>query len=272
MRRIRSYPVRILHRVDLDWYIRDTDKARSSLPVVVFDGDDTLWATEALYDIARRRSAAIVSAAGLDSSVFEKLQRDIDVKNFDRYGLSRSRFPTSSREAYVELAASAGRAASSTVAREVYEASAKVFDEAAPLAPHAEDTLRRLHDRYRLTVLTKGDSIVQRKRVDDSGLVPLLDAVCVVEVKDTPVFSVMLQEVSAEPASSWSVGNSYGSDVHPAVTAGMRAVWIDAHVWAHERSLSERVLVEDDPNVFIAQDLHEVAPILEGAPSVRSLA
>lgn len=255
--------------MDLDWYFREADERRSTLPVLVFDGDDTLWATEALYDRARSRSAEVVSAAGFDPEAFEQLQREIDVRNFTRYGLSRVRFPTSSGEAYLALAAQAGRAASEAVAQHVYDASAEVFDSPAPLEAHAEETLRRLHDRYRLTVLTKGDSTVQRKRVDDSGLATLLDAVCIVEVKDAPVFEAMLLAVNADPAASWSVGNSYGSDVHPAVTAGMRAIWIDAHVWAHERSLSERVLVEHDPNVFVADSLNEVPLILEGTPSRR---
>ena len=33
---------------------------------IVFDGDDTLWETEALYDDARRRAREIVAATGLD--------------------------------------------------------------------------------------------------------------------------------------------------------------------------------------------------------------
>lgn len=255
--------------MDLDWYLDEADELRSTLPVVVFDGDDTLWATEALYDRARRRSAEVVAAAGLDPEAFEQLQREIDVRNFNRYGLSSVRFPTSSREAYLALAVEAGTAGSEVVAQQIYDASAEVFDVPAPLEAHANETFRRLRDRYRLTVLTKGDPIVQRKRVDDSGLAPLLDAVCIVEVKDAPVFEAMLHHMNADLAASWSVGNSYGSDVHPAVTAGMRAIWINAHVWAHEQSLSEGVLEEPDSNVFVADDLNEVPLILEGMPSHR---
>jgi len=34
-------------------------------PLIVFDGDDTLWYVEPLYDDARMRAAALVSSAGL---------------------------------------------------------------------------------------------------------------------------------------------------------------------------------------------------------------
>ena len=268
-RREPSYPEPILHSVDLDWYLRAPHSRRSALPVVVFDGDDTLWATEALYDVARDRSAALVEAAGLDAALFDKLQRDIDVINVSRYGLSALRFPTSSREAYEKLAIESGGSISQALARKVYQASAGVFDAPAPMEPHAHDVLGSLRSAYRLTVLTKGDAVVQRRRVDDSGLKPLLDAVCIVQVKDAAVFTAMLDVIGADSGSSWSVGNSYGSDVHPAVMAGMRAVWIDAPVWAHERSLSERVIVKNDPNVFVAEGLIELPKILHGTPRRR---
>jgi putative hydrolase of the HAD superfamily len=255
--------------VDLDWYFRECDSSRLALPVIIFDGDDTLWMTEALYDTARGRSADLVAGVGLDPAQFEKVQREIDLSNFDRYGLSQMRFPKSSRDAYLTLTADAGRAASDELAQAVYDASAHVFDAPAPLAVDVEETLRGLRDRYRITVLTKGDASVQRRRVDDSGLAPLLDAVVIVEVKDEPVFAEVLRQVTAEAASSWSVGNSYGSDVHPAVMAGMRAIWIEADVWAHERSISERVLTEDDPNVFVAEGLREIPAIVEGQPVRR---
>ena len=261
-----SYPPRILHDMNLDWYFRESDTKRSMLPLVVFDGDDTLWMTESLYDTARERSAGVVTSVGLEPARFEKLQREIDVTNFTRYGLSPKRFPTSSSEAYLALAAEVGVPALASVAQAVYDASASVFETAAPLATHAEKTLRELRPTYRTMILTKGDPVVQRRRVDESGLAPFLDAACIVEVKDAAVFMALLKEMGVEAATSWSIGNSYGSDVHPAVMAGMRAIWIDARVWAHERSLSERTFVDRDPNVFIATALDEISSILRDAP------
>jgi hypothetical protein len=49
----------------------------------------------------------------------------------------------------------------------------------------------------------------------------------------------------------------------------MRAVWIDAQVWAHERSLSEDLVMKDDGNIFVAESLDEVPAILAGAPPRR---
>jgi hypothetical protein len=84
-----SYPVAIVPSVPLDWYIREGDRARWPLPVVLFDGDDPLWA---INDHARSRAAEIVSKGGLDPEEVEELQRKRDVVNVGRNGLSRTRF------------------------------------------------------------------------------------------------------------------------------------------------------------------------------------
>jgi putative hydrolase of the HAD superfamily len=151
----------------------------------------------------------------------------------------------------------------------VYDASAHVFESRAPLVPEARETLKEMRDAYRLAVLTKGDSVVQSKRLADSGLLDLLDAVCIVDEKDDAAFSSILAALDAEPGQAWSVGNSYGSDVHPAVQVGMRAVWIDAEVWAHERSLSFEIKPGHDPDVFVAKRLREVPGLIEAQPAQR---
>src|SRR3712207_5887306 len=73
--------------------------------VVVFDGDDTLWRTEPLYDRARQDARFVVENEGLDGARWEELQRRLDVANVARFGLSAKRFPTSCREAYLAVCA-----------------------------------------------------------------------------------------------------------------------------------------------------------------------
>ncbi|PYR76138.1 MAG: hypothetical protein DMF87_18855, partial [Acidobacteria bacterium] len=63
--------------------------------MVVFDGDDTLWTTEPLYDEARQRARREVAAAGVDGAEWERLERATDVKNVTVMGFSVERFPTS---------------------------------------------------------------------------------------------------------------------------------------------------------------------------------
>jgi putative hydrolase of the HAD superfamily len=208
---------------------------RTDLPVVVFDGDDTLWITEPLYDAARRAARGVVETVGLNGSAWEDLQREIDVGNIPKFGLSAARFPTSCRQAYEQLCAQVGRPPEQNTADEVYSQAAQVFRQVAPLAPGALEVVTALRASHRVVLLTQGDVAVQDKRVDDSGLEPLFDLIRIVPKKDAATLRKLLRDLGVDAASAWMVGNSVPSDVNPALAVGMRAIWVDAHVWEHEK-------------------------------------
>ena len=230
--------------------------------VVIFDGDDTLWETEVLYDQAREDAAALVAATGIDPAFFVDLQRQIDVRNVARFGLRKERFPTSSVDAYRELVERQGGVVSDVVADDVYRASASVFERPARLVEGAADVLGELRRRHDLALLTKGDPTVQRRRIAESGLEPFFRVVEVVEEKDETSFRRVLQSLDAVASRAWSVGNSVRSDISPALTAGMHAVWIDAYVWAHERAGHQSI---EHPDLRVAASLRQVPALIDAA-------
>ena len=228
---------------------------------VVFDGDDTLWETEALYDSARTRSAEIVAKEGFDADRFQILQRELDIQNVKVLGLSSNRFPTSSVQAYTELARQAGRSPIPKVSEKVYRASAAVFQAPAAVYSDVDNVLKAVSQKCLLGLLTKGDQLVQERRIDQSGLRRYFDAIAIVNNKTDAEFLSILAKLGAPPTDSWSIGNSLGSDIVPALSVGMRAIWIDAHVWGHERGISQ--WVPDHDRFYEAKTISEVLTIIE---------
>ena len=139
---------------------------------VVFDGDDTLWNTEWLYDDARRRARDAVEAAGLDAVAWEEIERRIDVENVERLGHGVLRFPTSCAEAYEGVCAAAGRKVDPGLRQRIFDVASTVFERQAPLDPHARrDAEGPVGSRgIRLASLTKGDPMPQRRWIEQSGL------------------------------------------------------------------------------------------------------
>ena len=202
---------------------------------MIFDGDDTLWITEPLYDGARCVAGSVVADASFDVVEWDRLQREIDVRNVALLGLSPTRFPTSCVQALEVLAESSGRLLDETLRRSVYLAAAQVFERTAPLALGAQSIVEQLHSCCYLALLTKGDRTVQAGRVRDSGLTDLFDSVDVVDRKDPSTFAAVLERFGVGPERAWSVGNSLRSDILPAVQAGLNGIVVDAHVWEFER-------------------------------------
>jgi len=217
----------------------------------VFDGDDTLWSTEYLYDRARDEARAEVFRSGLNGDDWEQLERRIDVENVRQFGFSTERFPTSCVQAYEALAQVSNMRLDPEVLQRIRSAASAVFNQDPPLMAGARETLQILRARaVKLALLTKGDHDLQARRVERSGLADFFDTIHIVPEKPPATFRDIVAELRVEPNDTWSVGNSVRSDILPAIEAGLRAVWIDAHVWEHERFDGKfshnRVLVVDD--------------------------
>jgi putative hydrolase of the HAD superfamily len=213
--------------------------ARETL-AVIFDGDDTLWSTEQLYDDARAKARHIVTESGFDGALWEKHERRIDVQNVAKFGYGPERFPTSCVQAYEQLCRDEGRELKLGIAQQIRCAASSVFQNDPPLVPRVRETLEFLRSKgARLALLTKGDRSLQLRRMERSGLLDLFDAVEIVPEKSPDVIRQVVSSLGVKPNSAWMVGNSIRSDVLPAIEAGLRAVWVRAHVWEYERALDE---------------------------------
>jgi putative hydrolase of the HAD superfamily len=203
---------------------------------IIFDGDDTLWHTEQLYDEARGRARELVEETGLDGERWEARERAIDVENVARFGHGTDRFPTSCIEAYEETCAESGEPVDDGVRERIGAVARTVFERPAPLVDSARRTLEELRSQgIALALLTKGDGAVQRLRVEQSGLAPLFDLVEIVEEKTPESILSTLERLGVPASAGLTVGNSVRSDVFPSLAAGVKPVWIDAHVWEYER-------------------------------------
>jgi putative hydrolase of the HAD superfamily len=226
-------------------------------PLAIFDGDDTLWFVEPLYDKARSQAGRLVAAAGLDPLTWEVVEREIDVRNVEILGVSPARFPTSCVEAYRQLAEQSDRHPDPSVEERIRGAAEQVFRWAATPADGIPGILDELRFHFTLVLLTKGDPVVQRKRVDDSGVASKFDEIRICPEKSERQFRDVLADHDAEPTSAWSIGNSLASDVNPALRIGMRAIWVDAHVWEYERRELDPVheSLISAPNLSVAVDV-----------------
>lgn len=229
---------------------------------MVFDGDDTLWISEPLYDQAREAASKVVEENALDPIAWETLQRRIDLQNVldPKLGYSPRRFPTSCKQAYRLLCERTGLIPVEEVANEVFHVAATVFRSKAPLVAGADETLRALRSKAKLVLLTKGDKVVQRKRIAESKLNRYFDSTYVVANKTENDFFALSRMFDTDADRSWSIGNSISSDIKPAHAAGWNTIWIDAHVWEHER----KNIDQRPKNTYVVGRITDAIPLVLG--------
>ncbi len=127
------------------------------------------------------------------------------------------------------------------------------------LMPDALETLARLHEEFRIGLLTNGASSIQREKIRDAALLPLFDAVVVSGEKGVgkpkpEVFFHLLDELGVSPENAVMVGNSLARDV-----AGARAAGLAAAVWLRVSGSEEPADVTPDATI---DGLHELPAVL----------
>lgn len=88
------------------------------------------------------------------------------------------------------------------------------------------ETLAYLHDRHHLIIVTKGNITEQSGKIERSGLREYFAAVEIVAEKNPPTYQGLVEKYGLAPESTWMVGNSPRSDINPAITAGLNAVFV----------------------------------------------
>ena len=105
--------------------------------------------------------------------------------------------------------------------------------------PEVEETLRQLAAlrRYRLVVFTKGELMDQEGKLQRSGLEQYFSHVETVSNKTEQEYRQLCENLGVAPEETLMVGNSFRSDIAPALAAGAWAVHIPYHVvWELEKS------------------------------------
>jgi len=101
-----------------------------------------------------------------------------------------------------------------------------IAEQEIELMPGVAETLAELAGRHRLILMTKGDQAEQADKLTRSGLAKLFSAVEIVAEKDPAAYREVIARHELTPHTSWMIGNSPKSDINPALTAGLHAVFL----------------------------------------------
>jgi putative hydrolase of the HAD superfamily len=223
---------------------------------VFFDGDNTLWHVEALYDRARHDLVRHIESAGGLADEVEAFQRREDKRLFTELGYSAARFAKSFENTMHRFVA----AAPTHEIQFARRLALSVFEQAATMDPDVSAVVSELKGHYKLGLITAGEPWVQQRRVAHFAFSKSFDMIRIVNKKTTDVFRRLTTELNVDTHRSWVVGDSLRSDILPAIAAGLNAILIANHNWVEvERD-------ETGPrHLNVVDSLKEILPILTTA-------
>ena len=214
------------------------------IKAIAFDADDTLWALQNYFEEVEHEYCQLLSEFGSEKEISAALL-ETESKNMPDLGYGCKAFTISLVENAVKV--SHGKVEANVIAQIVDLGKSLLHLDAKPLEG-VEKTIACLKDRliqnagnaslkYKLAVFTKGELMDQENKLWRSGLQRYFDVVSIVSDKTPEAYRRLCRELEVSPAELVMVGNSFKSDIAPALKIGASAVHIPFHTtWAHEKT------------------------------------
>ena len=231
-------------------------KKLANIKAIAFDADDTLWALQTYFEEVEHEYCELLSEYGSEKEISAALF-DTEGKNMPDLGYGCKAFTISLVENAIKV--SHGKVEANVIAQIVDLGKSLLRIDATPLEG-VEYTLARIREmkkerkiasekatskeaasneaarKYKLAVFTKGELMDQENKLWRSGLQRYFDVVSIVSDKKPEAYRRLCKELEVRPEELLMVGNSFKSDIAPALNIGASAVHIPFHtIWAHEK-------------------------------------
>jgi len=220
--------------------------------VIIFDGDDTLWQTQKLYDSVKHKFKELMESCGFKEEEIIKFVDEIDTLRVDVLKFSKMRFPESLLITYAFLCGKYNKNWDIHIEKIIRELSFNAFT-VPKLYDDTIKTIETLSKYFDLVLFTAGDKEIQKKKIDSLGkkFKSYFSKIYIHEMKNEQHFRRIMQGLKIPAHDIWSVGNSIKSDINLCLKLGARAILIPRGGWKYEES----DLLPGD--VFIANSLTE---------------
>jgi putative hydrolase of the HAD superfamily len=201
------------------------------LTTIGFDADDTLWQNEAIFRGVEDRFHGLLADHASPDHLADRLEA-AERRNLGHYGFGVKGFTLSLIETAIEV--TDGRVPASVIA-ELIAAGREMLEHPIALLPQVRATVTSLAADFRVVLITKGDLLDQERKLAQSGLGDLFNAVEIVSHKTPEVYRRVFARHGTGADQAMMVGNSLKSDVIPALEAGAWGVHVpQGPTWALE--------------------------------------
>jgi putative hydrolase of the HAD superfamily len=204
----------------------------TSISVIAFDADDTLWVNEPYFQEVEQKFCALLEDYLPAHSVSKELFA-VEMKNLPLYGFGIKAFMLSMIETVLKVT---NNTANPEILHKTIQYGQEMLNKPIELLDGVEETLRMLRNQYRLVVATKGDLLDQERKLRKSELEHYFHHIEIMSDKREEDYLKLLRHLDIRPDEFLMIGNSLKSDVLPVLAIGGLAAHVPYHTtWEHEK-------------------------------------
>lgn len=202
------------------------------IKLLAFDADDTLWDCQSHFKAVETKYCELLAHYAEPLRVSASLF-SIEQGNMEKLGFGSKAFIISLIENALKI--SDGRLTAAETA-EIISLGKSLLDIPCTPLESVRETLEALNG-YKKILFTKGELLEQLRKIERSGLRDYFDDVVIVADKTELEHLRLCERHSVRPADALFIGNSFRSDIMPALSIGASAIHIPFHTtWKLEQA------------------------------------
>lgn len=240
---------------------------------VIFDLDDTLVHCNKYFDLILGQYFELMSdwfnLYGLTINEIRNKQVEIDVYTVNTSGLASDNFPKSLIATYRFFCAKYNRPTDLQHEQQLHKLGLSVYDQEIEAYPGMVETLDTLkQDGHHLFLYTGGDDTIQQRKIEQMKLAAYFDdRIYIRQHKNVEALENILSSQGFDRTRTWMIGNSLRTDVLPAVTAGIKSIYLkQQNEWSYNLIELKQELQEA---VMTISAIHEVPPVIRSVAQLK---
>ena len=201
---------------------------------LLIDADDTLWENNIYFERAIARFISFLNHHEFTPEQVREVLNDVERECIVKHGYGLHSFAHALVDTFERLSPVP---VTPGLHSQVISFTHQIENHPIEFLPEVPETLEYLSQRHRLILVTKGDMAEQSGKVERSGVKKYFNATEIVPEKKAEIYAHIAQKYECNHDSTWMVGNSPKSDVNPALTAGLHAIFVphgDTWILEHE--------------------------------------
>ena len=223
----------------------------STIKVIAFDADDTLWVNEPYFRTAEKAFCELLKEYVPEEECNQLLYK-FEMQNLPLYGYGIKPFVLSLIEAAITISK---KQIPLEIISEIITIGKEMLQMPVELIDGIEATLAHLSKKNLLVMATKGDLLDQERKLIKSGLEKYFHHIEVMSDKQPENYQKLITHLDITPSQFLMVGNSLKSDVLPVLEIGSYAIHIPFHTtWEHEK-VEEEVMHYNFKELKLASEL-----------------
>ncbi len=199
---------------------------------LLIDADDTLWENNVYFERAIANFISFLNHHEYSAQQVREVLNEVERECIVRHGYGLHSFAHALVDTFERLSLEPLTPA----LHDTIKGFAHVIAEhPVEIISGVPETLDYLAGRHNLILLTKGAIAEQTGKIERSGLKSFFSSVEIVAEKDVSTYREIIAKYDLPSEMSWMIGNSPKSDINPALSAGINAVFVPhGNTWVLE--------------------------------------